>query len=299
MTAAAAALIMLLTVLLGGSSYEAIHEHTQLKQANDAAKQTQVQLLKIQADFLTLANSMQEQMAAIKQEDADLKVERDSWQKESAAQMTFVLAVGNELAKPTPDITSAVKFNKEAVTAGETPSAATQAAAKQLSDASDSAQAALITQLRKDAQDAKDDRDKAVQNYTAEHALVLTTMDKEATAVADGKVATEQAKNSNAQVVAVTADNTSLLTKLALKAAEIGRYVAVIVAVVLLAIGLFYLWRVEKIHHAYTKAAHLETQTKLAAAMTTNTALTAEHTALQKAHTDLLSTIKNINPPTT
>ena len=98
-------------------------------------------------------------------------------------------------------------------------------------------------------------------------------------------MATQQAKDLNAQVIEVTDQSKSNLARVAVLTAYASKYIGGIVVLVLTVLVLVHLHIRLRARHDREVAAHAVTQTKLA--------------TLSEAHTDLLKTVnQSINPPT-
>ena len=277
------ALLIFLALLAAGSGTVAVKQHKQLKTANDAAKQEQVQLARITDDLIKTTENFQTASASLQAEDMAIRKENAGWKAACGDQMVFILATGIDLAKPVPDIKAAIRDNADAVKAGEPVTVAQQQAAQALVDAAGAERDKYEAQLLKDAADAKAERDQAVKDAAQAHAAAVSAIQTAGEATADAGVATQQAKDLNAQVIEVTDQKASLAARIAVLTAYCAKYTGLAVILGLLAIGGFWLWHWEHIHHGYTKRAHADTLSKLASEQ-------AAHAATKDAHA--------VNPPT-
>ena len=277
-----AALIALLTVLLGGTSTYALHEHKQLAVAHTAALQAQSENAQAQTAIVSLKAAESTQQAAQAKEDEAREAQEDARSAKGQEQQVALTAAKASLEQTPPAIEPAKKFVDLAAQAGDKPTGDTVAQGLALAQATIAAQAQKIADMSAQIEKQNATIDSQGKTITAAHADNLAAVKQISDLTGTVAVHVEKEGQKDAVIAQVTDQSKSLLDKVGLLTAQVGRYVAAVVALALVAIGGFYLWRIERIHHAYTRAAHGDTQTKLAAEQ-------AAHAATKAAH---------INPPT-
>jgi len=251
-------LVIILALLAAGSGTVAVKQHKQLAAAHVAAVSAQAENAQAKTAIADLVAAESTQRAAQAKEDAARAAQEGDRTKRGQIVQVYIGATGQALKQVPPAVDNAAKFNSLAAGAADPPTPETQAAALALAQATEAQQAQRIADLQAELDRVRaDDSAKAV-------VIAAQVKDKiEATgkiAELTGTVAVHVEKEGaqDAVIAQVTDQSNSRLAKIAVLTAYASKYIGAIVCLALLAIGGFWLWHVERIHHSYTKAGLLK-----------------------------------------
>ena len=277
------ALLIVLTLLCGGTSYEAVKEHKALKTAHSAAIAAQTEAQAVQTSLEALKAAESKQTAAQAAEDAARAKSEAAKAKQGQVVQVYIGAAGHALEQTPPAVDTAKEFTSLAGAAGDTPTAETLAQAQALADAKAAAQASLIAELQKELADAKGTVAAQAVVIDTEHKANLDAATKIGTLTGDVAVHAEKEGQLVSQVATVTAESKAWYDKYLLKAAEITKWIVGVVILVAVCAVIIHLHLALRVKHAAELVAHAKTKTALAAK-------TAAHDALQ-------TVVQKLNPP--
>jgi len=247
-------LIAGLVILLGGSSFAALKERSQLADAH-----RQAVALSATVDQLKTAETAQQQAQA--REDADRKAREQDLARQAQIRGTYHVATTQALKSTPPDVPGALTFNSLAIGADDPLSALTQAQGEALAAANAARQAQLIADLQAQLAEVRADRD-------AKAAAIAADVKEKIAATGQIAALTGTVAVTTSKLEATTAEKTDLLSRFNLLTAKYGQWVfwsalVGVVIFILAHVGLFTHLKVVKQLNAVT-AAHAAAQTTIA-----------------------------------